>query len=76
MDITFPTVDTADVTWTTGPLAGLTLSGFELGPIFRFPDLAVSMAPASRTDDDLRAISAALDPETIRAAIRQAQEAQ
>lgn len=77
MTVTFPTTHTADVTWTTGSLAGLVLAGFAtaevtLGPIIRFPDLAVSMAPLDRTDDELRAISDALAPETIRAAIRAA----
>lgn len=72
MTVTITPTGTADVTWTDGPLAGLTLAGFTMDPMIRFPDLAVSMAPRERTDDELRAISEALAPETIRAAIRAA----
>lgn len=74
MTVTITPTGTANVTWTDGPLAGLTLAGFTLDPIIRFPDMAVSMAAADRTDNELRAISDALAPETIRAAIRAAVE--
>jgi len=76
MTITITTETTADVTWTDGPLAGLTLPGFAIdGNHITFPDISVSMAPMERSDDDLRAISDALAPEPIRAAIRAAVEA-